>query len=75
LCPLPAQEPVRLNGIYPFLESLVTLSPKNPFWLTSLSIAAYLPAVSSGYILFITFTMYPVLFAFFGGLIAIEFRK
>ena len=39
------------------------------------TIAGYLPGVGIGYFLFITITMYLVLFAFFGGLIAGAVRR
>ncbi len=38
-------------------------------------IAGYLPPVSTGYILFITITLYLALFAFIGGLIAGAVRR
>jgi hypothetical protein len=43
--------------------------------MASSSIAAHLPHLGIGYILFITITMYLALFSFFGGLIAGAIRK
>jgi hypothetical protein len=43
--------------------------------MASMSIAGYIPQLSTGYLLFITLTLYLALFGFFGGLIAGAVRR
>ena len=43
--------------------------------MASLSIAGYIPQLSTGYFLFITLTLYLAIFAFIGGLIAGAVRR